>query len=302
MTRKPARSGASSAASTRSSAPQVRRRVGGQETAHIAVLDRATSLLFALAKLPRATSLNEAAQLAGLSKATAFRILATLVEQGLVEQDAATASYRLGIAPLRIATAVLDGIAVHAVARPQMRFVSEMLNETVVLSVRDGDHRVNIDAVECTNAIGSSRRIGESRPLHSGAPSRILLAAMSDEEIKGYLKRHRVSAKDGSNPAYLDDLWKDIRKARRTGLASMPAETSPESHAVATSIRGLGGIAVGALHVAIPRGRISPRVEARCGQALLRAAAEISRRLAQGQTAPQGANGPDHRQRVQKRS
>lgn len=255
-------------------------RGAGREAGRIAVLDRATALLAAISQLGRPATLNEAALHAGLSKATAFRILSTLVEQGFVEQDVANASYRLGIAPLHMAMAVLDGIDVYAKARPVMRGVTEMLNETVVLSVRDGDNRVNIDAVECTNAISSSRRIGEPRPLHSGAPSRVLLAAMSDEEIEAYLKRHRIGDKGNFSPSYVENLWKDIRKARRTGLAALPAEFSPESMAVATIIHGTGGKAVAALHVAIPRGRFSSRVEARCGQALLRAAAEISRHLA----------------------
>lgn len=255
-------------------------RLAGREAGRIAVLDRATALLVALSQLGRPATLNEAAQVAGLSKATAFRILSTLVEQGFVEQDVAHASYRLGIASLHLAMSVLDGIDVHAVARPVMRGITEMLNETVVLSVRDGDHRVNIDAVECTNAISSSRRIGEPRPLHSGAPSRVLLAAMPDEEIEAYLKRHRGSGKGSLSPAYVENLWKDIRKARRTGIAALPAEFSPESMAVATLIHDASGKAVAALHVAIPRGRFSSRVEARCGQALLRAAAEISRQLA----------------------
>jgi IclR family acetate operon transcriptional repressor len=252
----------------------------------VAVLDRATGLMTALAELPQPASLNETAQRAGLSKATAFRILATLTEQGLVEQDPATASYRLGIAPLHLANAVLDRIPVHAAARHAMRTLCDMLNETVVLSVRDGDFRVNIDAAVCTNAIGSSRRIGEPRPLHAGAPSRILMAAMSDGEIEAYLKRHRLAAR-GGGPAYVEELWSDIRKARKTGLASMPAETSAEMHAVATVIRGRDGEAVAALHIAIARGRLTPRGEARCGQALLRAAAEISRELSAG-TPPRG--------------
>lgn len=244
------------------------------------VLERAIALLMSLSASPRPATLNEIAKAAGLSKATAFRILATLTEQGFVEQDAATATYRLGIAPLRLATAVLDGIDVHGVARPVMRAVCDMLNETVVLSVRDGDHRINIDAVECTNAIGSSRRIGEPRPLHSGAASRALLATLSDAEIEAYMKRHRLGRAHGGSPGYAEALWKDIRKARRTRLASMVAETSPQSHAVATTISGADGQPIAALHVAIPRNRFSARVEDRCGQALLRAAGEIAADLA----------------------
>jgi IclR family acetate operon transcriptional repressor len=244
------------------------------------VLDRAIALLMSLSASPRPATLNEVARAAGLSKATAFRILATLSEQGFVEHDATTATYRLGIAPLRLATAVLDGIEVHGVARPVMRAVCDMLNETVVLSVRDGDYRINIDAVECTNAIGSSRRIGEPRPLHSGAASRALLATLSDAEIEAYMKRHRLGRAHGGSPRYAEALWKDIRKARRTRLASMVAETSPQSHAVATTIPGRDGQPIAALHVAIPRSRFSARVEDRCGQALVRAAGEIATDMA----------------------
>ncbi len=261
---------------------QIRQRtakIGSREIGKIAVLDRAAALLVALSHFTRPATLNEVAQKASLSKATAFRILSTLAEQGFVAQDASTSSYRLGIAPLHMAMAVLDGIDVHAKARPVMRAITEMLNETVVLSVRDGDYRVNIDAVECTNAISSSRRIGEPRPLRSGAASRVFMAVMSDDEIEAYLKRHRPTGKGEVGPAYLDNLWKDIRKARRTGLVSMPADFSPESLAVATIVYDPAGAPVAALHVAIPRGRFSPRVESRCGQALLRATAEITREL-----------------------
>ena len=250
------------------------------ESGHIAVLDRATALLAALALSPTPATLNEAAKQAGLSKATAFRILATMTEHGLVEQDEATSSYRLGIAPLRLGMAVLDGIPMHRVARPVMRAVCDMLNETVVLSVRNGDLRVNIDAVECTNAIGSSRRIGEPRPLHVGPASRVMLAAMSDAQIQAYLKRHQLTKNGSSHTAYRAALWKDVRRVRRTGLASMDAEASPEAQAIATAIRAPGGSAIAAIYVAIPRGRFSRRVEARCGQALRRAAGQIEKALA----------------------
>jgi IclR family acetate operon transcriptional repressor len=281
MTKNSAKPGATRRKTMASGSKGKSARRGRREANRVAVLDRATELLANLAQSAKPATLNDAARMAGLSKATAFRILSTLSEQGLVEQDMATASYRLGIAPLKMATAVLDGITVAAVARPVMRAISEMMNETVVLSLREGDNRVNIDAIECTNAIASSRRIGEPRPLHAGAPSRILLSTLGDEEIEAYIKRHRLAEKRGNGgPAYVDALWKDVRKARRTGLASMQAEISPESHAVATVIRDEKGAIVAALHVAIPRGRMSPRIEARCGQALLRASAEISRGLA----------------------
>ena len=48
----------------------------------IEAVDRAGRILFALAASPRESSLPEIANRAGLSKPTAFRILATLVAEG----------------------------------------------------------------------------------------------------------------------------------------------------------------------------------------------------------------------------
>lgn len=249
---------------------------GARKVAQIAVLDRAARLLLALGHSAETTTLNDAARRSGLSKATAFRILATLMGEGFVLQDAATSSYRLGVAPLKLATSVLDGFAVHAAARQVMRAVCDELNETVVLSVEDGDTRVNIHAVECTNAIGSSHRIGEPRPLYASAASRILLAAKPDDWINSYLKRVKASQPSAFKLIDLKALWRDIRRVRQTGFASTAGEISPQAHAFAAAIKDGDGRTIAALHVAIPKGRFTRRIEARCGEVLQRAVASIT--------------------------
>ncbi|MGE0630704.1 MAG: IclR family transcriptional regulator, partial [Hyphomicrobiaceae bacterium] len=217
-----------------------RQKTNGKGRNEIAALERATRLMLALADAVRPTPLSEAADRTRLSKATAFRILSTLVDQGFVLQDEDTGSYRLGVAPLRLATAVLDGLPVCAAARQPMRSVTDTLNETTVLSVRDGDFRVNIDAVECSNAISLSKRLGEPRPLYAGAVSRVHLAGMSDAELEAYLKRTKLPG-TGSQTAAADRLRAEVQRIRRTGFASSLAEISPDSYAVATAIRDTEG-------------------------------------------------------------
>jgi IclR family acetate operon transcriptional repressor len=249
--------------------------MAAEEGHRIAVLDRAASLLFGLAQSTQPTTLNEAARLSGLSKATAFRILSTLTEEGFVVQDAATSSYRLGVMPLRLATSVLDSFPFQTVARQAMRAVCDELNETTVLSVIDGDSRVSIDAVECSNAIGSSRRIGEPRPLHVGAAGRTLLSALPDEEVAAYMER---AIKAGTmSRAAKTRVWEEVRRTRRTGFASSAAEISPAVHAVATGIKGPDGSTLASLHVSIPSGRLTPRIEDKCRRLLARAARDIAR-------------------------
>jgi DNA-binding IclR family transcriptional regulator len=233
--------------------------------------------MFGLAQSGQPISLNEAARLSGLSKATAFRILSTLTDEGFVVQDAATSSYRLGVMPLRLATSVLDSFPFHPVARQVMRSVCDELNETTVLSVIDGDNRVSIDAVECSNAIGSSRRIGEPRPLHVGAAGRALLASLADQEVAAYIER---ATQAGSlSRSARTRVWEEVRRIRKTGFSSSSAEISPAVHAVATGIKGKDGTTVASLHVSIPLGRFSPRIEAKCRRVLAHAVREISREI-----------------------
>jgi len=108
----------------------------------IEAVDRAGRILFALAASPRESSLLEIANRAALSKPTAFRILATLVAEGLATQNRETASYRLGVLPLGLASSVLQSIPVRSIAYPIMTSIRDKVNETVVLAVRDHDFRV----------------------------------------------------------------------------------------------------------------------------------------------------------------
>ncbi len=247
----------------------------------IAALDRAVTLLLAVADTLQPTALNQAAQRTGLSKATAFRILSTLAAEGLVSQDEASGSYRLGVVPLRLATALLDSVPVRGAARQQMRALSEELNETVVLSVREGDTRVNIDAVECSNAISTARRFGEPRPLHMGAASRVLLSGMDEAEIDAYLDRLEASSGRGGSGVERKRLRSALAEIRKQGVTSTTAEFSSEAHAVAAPIKGPDGRrAIAALHVAIPHTRFTHAIESKCKRALKRAVAEIERSMA----------------------
>ena len=68
-------------------------------------VDRAAALLKAVAKSPIALSVVELAAQCGLNRSTAWRLLATLDSQGLVERDPETQRYSVGYAIFQIAAA-----------------------------------------------------------------------------------------------------------------------------------------------------------------------------------------------------
>ena len=80
---------------------------------------RAVAILDALADAGEVGT-NELARQTGLPASTVSRQLGTLAATGLVEHDAETGRYRLGIRVVRLANAVLARLDVRQVARPHL--------------------------------------------------------------------------------------------------------------------------------------------------------------------------------------
>jgi DNA-binding IclR family transcriptional regulator len=249
------------------------------ERGAIEAIDRAARILFVIARHNRPSSLIEIALGADLSKPTAFRILATLAADGLVVQDERTGSYRLGMLPLQLGAAVLQAIPIRGLAHPVMQTLRDRVGESVILSVREGDARYNIDSVEAANMIGQTQRIGVAIPLYAGAASRVLLAGLEDEELLAYVGRTRFVPYSETTIIDPDALMADVARIREQGYAISRAEFTPGGIAVAMAVSDENGRTVAALHVSIPRSRTSPAVEERCIVALRDGTARLAQSL-----------------------
>jgi len=246
----------------------------------IEAVDRAGRILFALAASPRESSLPEIANRAGLSKPTAFRILATLVAEGLATQNRETASYRLGVLPLGLASSVLQSIPVRSIAHPIMTSIRDKVNESVVLSVREHDFRVNVDAVEALNAISQSQQIGVPIPLYAGATSRVFLAAMEPQEVAAYLDRTKLQSFSDTTLIDRSRLEIEIQRVRKQGFALSTAEFTVGGVAVARIVRDRAGLPIAAMHVSIPRSRATEDLIERCAGALQTGVETLERAIA----------------------
>jgi DNA-binding IclR family transcriptional regulator len=247
----------------------------------IEAVDRAARILAALAASGRESSLLEVASRSELSKPTAFRILATLISEGLVTQNAETSNYRLGALPLDFAQAVHASLPVRHVARPFMQTIRNKVNESVVLAVRQGDFRVNVDVVEAVNAIGHTQQIGVPIPLYAGAASKVFLADLTLDELDAYLARTELVPFSPTTISEREDLLDEVARIRKDGFARSAAEFSVGSVAVACLVRGPDGHALASLHVSIPRSRATDELVGRSVEALRAGAAGLEREIAQ---------------------
>src|SRR5688572_23933080 len=114
-------------------------------------VDRAAALLLALGDSHGDAGVTELARRLGLHKSTASRLLATLERRGLVEQDAETGKYRLGLAIIRLADRAERTLDLRAIAMPELERLGRVTHETTSLGILDGDALLTVAQVDGPN-------------------------------------------------------------------------------------------------------------------------------------------------------
>ena len=194
--------------------------------------------------------LVDVARETGLNKVTARRILATLVKEGLVDQDPDSGVFRLGMALTELAQSATNYQGIHGLAYPAMVRLAEKTGDTIYLTLRHGMEAICLERVEGSFPIKSlTLEAGDRRPLGVGAGSLALLAFLPAEEIDPIVQANMpLYGNYGClKPEAVPRL---VALAREDGYASNDGEVIPEMSAVAVPIHGSGGKPFASLSVA----------------------------------------------------
>jgi DNA-binding IclR family transcriptional regulator len=240
-------------------------------------VDRAVSVMEFLSRRGW-SGVTEISRELEIHKSTAYRLLTTLRDRGLVEQDAATEKYRLGFGLVLLARAVRADLDILRCARPVCERLSERTGETVTLAVLEGDDAVIIHQSISRASALSVDWTGRHTPLHATAAGKIFLAYMPEDQLLSILGRplERFTKNTIIDPASLKD---HTSKIPDEGYGYTVEELEPGLNAIGAPIRGAEGAVVGAVSVSGPAFRLPPDTLSETGELSRRAAAEISRCL-----------------------
>lgn len=243
-------------------------------------LDRAVAILRTFDERRPRLSLSEIAEALGLNTSTAHRLLQALKAHGLVAQPDGGKAYALGPTVLRLARLATGSLDVQEIARPFMRRLRDAIGETVGLHVLRSDlRRVVVDQAESHQALRRSyTELGEPIPLHQGAPGKVLLAFLPEEQREGILGGTLEAANENT---ITDDvaLRRELDGVRQRGYAISFGERVGGIHTVAVPLRDHDGDVTAAISVTGPAMRM-PRERLEAIAPIASATArEISARL-----------------------
>ncbi|HYL80875.1 MAG TPA: IclR family transcriptional regulator [Candidatus Acidoferrum sp.] len=240
-----------------------------------------TILETVVAHQARGLAYSEVVARSQLPKATAHRLLKSLVRAGYLRFDGEVGKYFGDLKLSSLGSAVTSHFELKDYVRPLLLQLQEETRHTCNLAVLSGDAGVYLDKLESLEAYGIKlySSIGKRFPLHCTGMGKVLLAGMPKAARRKILARKLETF----TPNTITDplaLEKELNTVRRCGYALDREEITRGIMCVAAPIRNGEGETVAAISVAFPayiRGERGVRREIR---AVTRCALEATRLLA----------------------
>lgn len=248
-----------------------------RDTSHVRSVQRAITLMEALAERTSA-GVTELAEVLEVHKSTAFRLLATLEHQGMVEQDERTAKYQLGPGVARLARTVGEEVDLRRHARGALHRLAEDTAETVNLAILEGRDVVYVEQVTGSASVLSADWLGWRTPIHCTASGKVLVAYLPEDTRRRLLDGHL----DVYSPRTITDvecLEADFERIRAVGYGITVGELEIGLNAVSSPVLDADGTVVAAVSVSGPDARMPEEGLTSVGERTRASAQEISYRL-----------------------
>jgi IclR family transcriptional regulator, KDG regulon repressor len=182
-------------------------------------------------------------------KATLYRLLQTLVSQGMLAFDGDRGTYAMGIRLVRLAHVAWQQSSLAPIARPHLDRLSAEVGETVHLAQLDHAQVLYVDKRNARQPIPMYSQAGKVGPAYCTGVGKAMLAYLPEAQLPPILAQqswHRFTPKTYATP---DALCAELANIRARGFAFDDEEHEPGIICVALPILTSRGGVLGALSV-----------------------------------------------------
>lgn len=262
------------------SAPQVplpEPKAGG-----VPALERALSVLEALAQSRKGYSVSELSRRLGLPKSSLHLILRTLERRGYLQKQSAGGRYKFGLKLISLSRTALDGVELRDEARPALAALAQRTGLTVHMGVLERSEIVIIERLDSASPIRVVSWIGRRMDLNSTAVGKALIAYLSEGDFETEVRPSQLTRHNERTIGTMSALRKELDRVRQLGYSLCDEEDEIGVRCVGAPILNARGHAIAAISVAgttlqIPTERIPA-----LGAEVRAAAADISARVRGG--------------------
>jgi DNA-binding IclR family transcriptional regulator len=250
----------------------------GSKQRRLSSVAAAIQLLKAFSEEQVDIGISELSRRLRLAKSTVHRLAATLVAEGLLEQDRESEKYRLGIALFRLGALVRRRMDISSQGRPYLYELREKTNETVHLAILDGTEIMYVYNLESTQAIRMRSDLGVRKPAYCTAEGQAILAFQPQAIVDAVI----AQGLSPRTPQTITDpslLVKTLALVRQRGCAIEDEESEIGMRGISAPIRNDAGEVVAAVGIAGPVTRLSKKAIATFVPHVIETADLVSSRL-----------------------
>jgi IclR family transcriptional regulator, acetate operon repressor len=226
--------------------------------------ERCLSIIELLADGAGSMALGAISERLDLPKSGAHRLLATLVEQGWVEQDPETGFYRLTMRLAVLGQQFYVATGIPDICQPLLDRLARQSREFARLAVVDGDSLVWVAHAQGATGglVYHPSLTSNTVPLYATASGKAWLATLkSDDAVQKIVRGGSFTDADRYGPNVIrsiETLLRDVKRTAQRGYGIASSEAEPGVTAIAAAIcSAADGAALGTVSVAGPSVRMT---------------------------------------------
>ncbi|HEY2928782.1 IclR family transcriptional regulator domain-containing protein [Piscinibacter sp.] len=228
---------------------------GPQKRDLIAGLEKGLSVIAAFDQERPRLTMSEVAALCGLTRAAARRYLITLEHLGFVSSE--RKMYSLTPKVLRLGQSYMHSARLPRIVQPELHKLAFALKEASAASVLDGADVICIAATSAGRMVSATLQPGTRVPAYCTANGRVLLAALPQDAIDGWIARQTLTALTPNTITHGERLRIEVARTRAQGYAAVDQELELGLRTIAVPLRNYRGDVLAAMNVSVHAARVS---------------------------------------------
>lgn len=210
---------------------------------------RAVKILEFLAVSAGPMDLGDISRSLKMNKSTVYRFLATLMEDGYVNQDPNSGKYSLGSKVTWLAAHFLEKIEVRNLARPLLQELARTTGETIHMAILDQNEVSYIEKIDGNQAVRMASRVGSRAPVHCTALGKVLLSCQPEKEWHRYVAEVGLASRTPFTITEPDTFFQELRHVRSQGYALDNQEAEDGIRCIAAPIKDSSGNVIAAISI-----------------------------------------------------
>lgn len=210
---------------------------------------KALDVLDQVAAFERPVRFGELQDHSKFPKATLYRFLQTLTNQGMLAYDSDRQTYALGMRLVRLAHAAWTNSSLAPIARPFLDRLSSELGETVHLAQLDASQVLYVDKRNARQPVEMFSQAGKVGPAYCTGVGKAMLAYVSDDTLDRAMTQQSFHRFTDHTLASEADLRHELGHIRARGYAFDREEHEPGIVCIAVPILTTNGRMLGGLSV-----------------------------------------------------